>query len=64
MFQRGEGCYMWDMENRKYLDFTAGIAVNGLGHCDPEMSKLLYQQVSTTLVVKRCTILIKTRPAR
>lgn len=55
---------MWDMENRKYLDFTAGIAVNGLGHCDPEMSKLLYQQVSTTLVVKRCTILIKTRPAR
>jgi len=45
MFQKGEGCYLWDVENRRYLDFTAGIAVNALGHCDPEMAKLLGQQV-------------------
>lgn len=44
---KGEGCYIWDIENRCYLDFTAGIAVNALGHCDPEMSKLISQQVST-----------------
>ena len=43
---KGEGCYIWDMENRRYLDFTAGIAVNALGHCDPEMAKLIGQQVS------------------
>lgn len=49
MFHKGEGCYLWDVENRQYLDFTAGIAVNALGHCDPEMSKILYQQ-SQTLV--------------
>lgn len=49
VFEKGEGCYLWDVENRQYLDFTAGIAVNALGHCDPEMSKLLYQQ-SQTLV--------------
>ncbi|EMC95063.1 hypothetical protein BAUCODRAFT_72369 [Baudoinia panamericana UAMH 10762] len=49
MFQQGEGCYIWDVENRPYLDFTAGIAVNSLGHCDPEISKILYQQ-SQTLV--------------
>ena len=42
---KGEGCYIWDIENRRYLDFTAGIAVNALGHCDPEMSKLISQQV-------------------
>jgi len=46
MFVKGEGCYLWDVENRKYLDFTAGIAVNALGHCDPEMSKLIAQQVN------------------
>lgn len=46
MFVKGEGCYLWDVENRKYLDFTAGIAVNALGHCDPEMSKLMAQQVN------------------
>ena len=45
MLQKGEGCYVWDIENRRYLDFTSGIAVNSLGHCDPEMVKLLHQQV-------------------
>lgn len=60
MFQKGEGCYMWDMENRKYLDFTAGIAVNGLGHCDPEMSKLLSQQVSILSHDGSCVVLIGT----
>lgn len=47
MFQQGEGCYLFDVENRQYLDFTAGIAVNALGHCDPEMSKLIAQQAQT-----------------
>lgn len=37
---------MWDVENRQYLDLTAGIAVNSLGHCDPEMVSLMRQQVS------------------
>ena len=29
---RGEGCRVWDDENRSYLDFGTGIAVVGLGH--------------------------------
>lgn len=37
--------YLYDVENRKYLDFTAGIAVNSLGHCDPEISRIIAQQV-------------------
>lgn len=37
------------MENRRYLDFTAGIAVNALGHCDEGMSNWISQQ-ATTLV--------------
>lgn len=49
MFVKGEGSYLWDAENRKYLDFTAGIAVNALGHCDSEMAKLISQQVDLTL---------------
>lgn len=47
MFHKGEGCYLWDVENRQYLDFTAGIAVNSLGHCDPEMARLMAQQAQT-----------------
>jgi acetylornithine aminotransferase len=41
---RGEGCYLWDLENRQYLDFTAGIAVNSLGHSDPRISRLIAHQ--------------------
>lgn len=47
MFQQGEGCYLYDVENRQYLDFTSGIAVNSLGHCDPEFSKIIAQQAQT-----------------
>ena len=46
VFVKGEGPYLWDVENRRYLDLTAGIAVNSLGHCDAEFSKLIAQQVS------------------
>ena len=46
MMVKGDGCYLWDIENRRYLDFTAGIAVNALGHCDAEMAKLIGQQVT------------------
>ncbi|KAL2048913.1 hypothetical protein ABVK25_010865 [Lepraria finkii] len=49
MMVKGEGCYIWDIENRRYLDFTAGIAVNALGHCDPEMAKLISQQARTLI---------------
>ncbi|RDW76533.1 acetylornithine transaminase [Aspergillus mulundensis] len=46
---KGQGCYLWDMENRRYLDLTAGIAVNSLGHCDPEISKIIAEQAETLL---------------
>jgi acetylornithine aminotransferase len=45
MMMKGQGCYLWDMENRRYLDFTAGIAVNSLGHCDPEIAQIIAEQV-------------------
>ena len=32
VMDRGEGCWVWDLDNNKYLDFVGGIAVNGLGH--------------------------------
>ena len=35
---------MWDMENRQYLDFTAGIAVNSLGHADERIARLVANQ--------------------
>ena len=32
---RGEGAVVWDADGRRYLDLSAGIAVNALGHAHP-----------------------------
>lgn len=44
---RGEGCYVWDVDGKKYLDFLAGIAVNSLGHAHPALVKALSEQIGT-----------------
>jgi len=41
---RGEGSYVWDTEGRKYLDFITGLAVNGLGHCNPKVVEAVRKQ--------------------
>ena len=43
---RGEGCWVWDTEGRKYLDALAGIAVNTLGHGHPKLVPALQEQVA------------------
>ena len=43
---RGEGVYLFDAEDRRYLDFYTGIAVNGLGHCHPHLVKVLQDQAA------------------
>lgn len=44
---RGAGCEVWDSEGRQYLDLAGGIAVNGLGHCHPELVSVLKDQAET-----------------
>jgi acetylornithine/N-succinyldiaminopimelate aminotransferase len=41
---KGEGCYLWDADGKKYLDFLAGVAVNNLGHCHPAVVAALAKQ--------------------
>jgi len=36
----GKGSYIWDTKGKKYLDFSAGIAVNSLGHADEGVLKV------------------------
>jgi len=43
-FARGKGCYLYTTSGKKYLDFAGGIAVNSLGHCHPQLVKILYKQ--------------------
>jgi predicted acetylornithine/succinylornithine family transaminase len=42
---RGEGCRVWDADGRSYLDFGTGIAVAGLGHCEPRVTAAAHAQL-------------------
>ncbi|MFV0332827.1 MAG: aspartate aminotransferase family protein [Tropicimonas sp.] len=43
-FVKGEGCWLWEADGRRFLDLGAGIAVNALGHAHPALVKALTQQ--------------------
>lgn len=44
-FERGEGCWLWDANGKRYLDAVAGVAVCGLGHSHPRFVAALREQV-------------------
>ena len=46
---RGEGTRVWDDEGKEYLDFTAGWAVNNVGHANEVMAKAIAEQAHTLL---------------
>ena len=44
VLDHGKGARVWDTEGRDYIDFGAGIAVNALGHQDPDLLEALTAQ--------------------
>src|SRR3954465_10406469 len=47
--RRGKGCYVYDVEGRRYLDLISGIGVNSLGYAHPRITKVMRQQVGLLL---------------
>ena len=45
VIDRGEGCYMYDSEGNRYLDFMSGIGVNALGMAHPRIVQAMHEQV-------------------
>ena len=44
---RGQGAYVWDADDNRYLDLLGGIAVNALGHAHPAWTEAISAQVRT-----------------
>ena len=44
---RGEGCYVWDADGKRYLDLLGGIATCALGHCHPAVVAAAKKQMET-----------------
>ena len=49
MFDRGEGCRLYDTEGKRYLDFGSGIGVCALGYHDPNYTRALQEQMEKLL---------------
>ena len=46
---KGEGTRVWDDEGKDYLDFTAGWAVNNIGHANPAITAAIQTQAGQLL---------------
>jgi acetylornithine/N-succinyldiaminopimelate aminotransferase len=46
LFRRGQGCYLWDEQGRRYLDWLSGIGVCALGYNHPAVMATIRKQAS------------------
>jgi adenosylmethionine-8-amino-7-oxononanoate aminotransferase len=50
---RGEGCYLWDQDGRRYLDGASGAVAAALGHAHPRLVQALSDQAARVSHVYR-----------
>jgi predicted acetylornithine/succinylornithine family transaminase len=43
---RGKGVFLYDIEDKRYLDFVSGLGVNALGHAHPRIVKAIREQAA------------------
>ena len=48
---RAQGSYIYDTENKKYLDFVAGVSANSLGHNHPKVINAIKDQLDSYMHV-------------
>src|ERR1700675_1230078 len=51
VIERGKGCWVWDTNGKKYLDFVAGLGVNALGYSHPRIVKGMREQAGKVVHV-------------
>ncbi len=49
VLHRGKGCYLYDLDGKRYLDLISGIGVNSLGYAHPRITKVIRQQAGLLL---------------
>jgi acetylornithine/N-succinyldiaminopimelate aminotransferase len=48
---RGKGVFLWDIADKRYLDFVSGLGVNALGHAHPRIVKTIREQAAKLIHV-------------
>ncbi|MEU2655983.1 aminotransferase class III-fold pyridoxal phosphate-dependent enzyme [Streptomyces sp. NPDC007325] len=54
---RGEGAYLYDADDRRYLDFTSGVGVTNTGHCHPRVVEAVRRQAGRLIHGQYTTVL-------
>ncbi|WP_153393523.1 aspartate aminotransferase family protein [Ornithinicoccus halotolerans] len=54
---RGEGAQLWDEQDRRYLDFTAGIGVTSTGHSHPKVVAAAQEQIGKVIHAQYTTVM-------
>ena len=63
VLQRGEGVYLYDVDDKKYMDFLSGYSALNQGHCHPKIVKAAIQQIQTLTLTARAFFNNKLGPA-
>jgi acetylornithine/N-succinyldiaminopimelate aminotransferase len=58
-FVRGRGAHLYDADGRAYLDCMAGISINNVGHCHPDVVQAISRQAAELI---NCSNLYYTEP--
>lgn len=51
VIEKGEGCYVYDTDGNKYLDFIGGVATCTVGHSNPDITAAITQQAGQLIAV-------------
>ncbi|CAB3402475.1 unnamed protein product [Caenorhabditis bovis] len=51
--EKGQGCFVWDVEGKKYFDFLAAYSAVNQGHCHPKLLKVMQEQASKLTLTSR-----------
>ncbi len=56
LVERGEGSWLFDVDGKRYLDFTSGIGVTSTGHCHPTVVAAAREQVGKIVHAQYTTV--------
>ncbi len=53
VLSRGKGCYVWDVDGKKYFDFLSAYSAVNQGHCHPKIIRALTEQAESLCLTSR-----------
>ena len=53
VLSKGQGVYVWDVEDKRYYDFLSSYSAVNQGHCHPRIIKALTEQAQTLTLTSR-----------